>query len=284
MAERGEPGESRRLRLELRLLADVGIVGLPNAGKSTLLAALTRARPKIAAYPFTTLEPNLGVLEREGSPPLVLADIPGLIEGAHLGAGLGTRFLRHVQRTRALVHLLDGSSPDPLADFSQVNAELALFDPGLIDKAQVVAVNKSDLPEVQRSWGSTRTRLEAQGLRPLLISALERTGLDDLIHEIYAALARPPVTPKAEETEIPVYRLAPDPGDFEVQREPDGAWRVVGKAVERSAEMTYWEYDEAVRRFQRLLSRLGVERALREAGAASGDTVRIGEYELEWQD
>jgi GTP-binding protein len=148
-AERGEPGEERNLRLELRLIADVGIIGVPNAGKSTFLAAVSNARPKIAAYPFTTIEPNLGVVMLDNENSLILADIPGLIEGAHQGIGLGHAFLRHIQRTRVLIHLLDGQAENPLLDYAQINSELALFDPDLANKPQVVALNKNDLPEVQ---------------------------------------------------------------------------------------------------------------------------------------
>ena len=152
IGERGEPGQTRALRLELKLIADVGIVGAPNAGKSTLLASTTRARPKIGDYPFTTLEPNLGVAELDDETVLVLADIPGLIEGAHRGIGLGHDFLRHIQRTRVLIHLLDGMAPDPLLDFAQINSELALFDPNLAAKPQIVVLNKIDLPDVQARW------------------------------------------------------------------------------------------------------------------------------------
>jgi GTP-binding protein len=281
MAEKGEPGEERWLILELRLIADVGIVGVPNAGKSSLLAALTNARPKIAAYPFTTTEPNLGVVPL-GDRQLVLADIPGLIEGAHEGAGLGTAFLRHIRRTRALIHLLDGAAPDPLIDFSQINSELALFDPALEAKPQIVAVNKMDLPDVRDRWPQLAAALARRHVSAIPISALARTGLEDLLREVLGALARAPEAPPPEA--VPVYRLEPDPTDFEVGRDPDGAWRVRGKAVERAAKMTYWEHDEAVRRFQKLLERIGVEETLRGAGARAGDTVRIGEYELEWLD
>ena len=153
-AERGEPGQEKRIDLELKLIADIGIIGVPNAGKSTLLAALTNAKPRIASYPFTTLEPNLGVARVDDYRTVVLADIPGLIEGAARGAGLGHDFLRHIQRTRVLIHLLDGLSSDPLADYSQVNAELALFDPNLSEKPQVVAMNKSDDPGALSAWES----------------------------------------------------------------------------------------------------------------------------------
>ena len=283
MAQRGEPGERHLLHLELRLIADVGIVGLPNAGKSTLLAALTRARPKIANYPFTTLEPNLGVHELEDGSVIVLADIPGLIEGAHQGAGLGSGFLRHVQRTRALVHLVDGTSPDPLADFSQINAELALFDPNLAKTPQVVAINKADLPGFAEAWPRVRASFQERGVPVHRVSALARTGLEAVIRALRTSLAQ---ARQAEPVprELPVFRLTPQGPDFEVSREPDGAWRVMGKSIERSAAMTYWEHEEAVRRFQRLLTRIGVDKALRGAGARTGDRVRIGEFELEWQD
>lgn len=284
VAERGEPGETRILRLELRLIAEIGIVGLPNVGKSTLLAALTRARPKIADYPFTTLVPNLGVHTFDDSETVVLADIPGLIEGAHRGAGLGSAFLRHVQRTRALLHVVDGTAPDPLADFSQVNAELAFFDPALASRPQVVAVNKADRPEFDAAWEKVRESFRRKGYPPHRISALAGTGLAPLIAAVREALQVVPAPDAVPAAELPVFRPEPEGPDFEVQREPDGAWRVAGKGVERSAAMTYWEYDEAVRRFQRLLTRIGVDRALREAGVRPGDMVRIGEYELEWQE
>jgi GTP-binding protein len=280
MAEKGEPGEERILQLELRLIADVGIIGVPNAGKSTLLAAVTNAKPKIAEYPFTTLYPNLGVARLDDEVELVLADIPGLIEGAHAGTGLGSTFLRHIQRTRVLIHLLDGNSPDPWADFSQINSELSLFDPGLAQKPQVIALNKTDLPQVRERLDTLVMHFADHDLKLHLISALAREGLRELLYEAYHRLALAADT--QEEIELPVYRLETDPSEFTITREDDGAWRVAGEAVERAAKMTYWEYDEAVRRFQRILEHLGVEEALTEAGIRNGDTVRIGEYELEW--
>ena len=160
IAERGEPGEERTLRLELKLIADIGIVGVPNAGKSTFLAATTKARPKIGDYPFTTLEPNLGVASLDDETTLILADIPGLIEGAHQGVGLGHDFLRHIQRTRVLIHLLDGLADDPVLDFAQINSELALFDPDLARKPQIVALNKMDLDDVLARWPKIQTELK----------------------------------------------------------------------------------------------------------------------------
>jgi GTP-binding protein len=283
VAEKGEPGEEKSLHLELRLIADIGLVGAPNAGKSTFLAAVTAAKPKIAPYPFTTTEPNLGVAALDDFKTVVLADIPGLIEGAHAGAGLGYDFLRHIQRTRVLIHLLDGAGSDPMADFSQTNAELALFDPDLRSKPQVVAVNKMDLPEARERWNALRDELKSRGFESCAVSALTRQGTRDVLYRASQMLQN---TPHAAETgrELPVYRADDDPSAFSIEREADGGWRVKGKRIERAAEMTYWELDEAVARFQRILALTGIYRALQEAGVRSGDTVRIGKYELEWKD
>jgi GTP-binding protein len=283
IAEKGEPGEEIVLRLELRLIADIGLVGSPNAGKSTFLAAVTAARPKIAPYPFTTTEPNLGVAAIAEYETLVLADIPGLIEGAHAGIGLGFAFLRHVQRTRVLIHLVDGASTDPIADFSQINTELALFDPGLARKPQIIAVNKMDLPEARERWENLRLELQTRGYEAFAVSALTRQGTREVLFRA-AQLLREIPAPELEEKELPVYRAPEDPTAFSIVREADGAWRVTGKRIERAAEMTYWELDEAVARFQRILEALGIHRALVEAGVQQGDMVRIGEHELEWND
>lgn len=286
LAEKGEPGEERWVTLELRLIADVGIVGVPNAGKSTLLAALTNAKPKIADYPFTTLAPNLGVAEMADGESLVLADIPGLIEGAHEGTGLGFAFLRHIQRTRAVIHLLDGLSQDPLADFNQINTEMALFDDRLARLPQVVAVNKMDLADVEARWPELQSKLAEKGIEALPISAVAQQGLRELLYRALAASRqeREAAAAQEEPEELPVYKPKPGPEDFTIRRDQDGAFRVEGEGVERAAAMTYWEYPESVRRFQRLLAKLGVEQALKEAGVNQGETVRIGEYELEWQD
>ena len=281
LAERGEPAQERELRLELKLIADIGIVGVPNAGKSTFLAAVTNAQPKIAAYPFTTLEPNLGVADLDGDTSLVLADIPGLIEGAHLGAGLGYEFLRHIQRTRVLIHLLDGQAEDPLLDFAQINTELALFDPELSEKPQVVALNKMDLPEVNERWTEIKSALQKRGYPVFAISALRRLDLLPVLQKAAQLLSQ---APEATVTvELPVYRPESDPNEFAIQREADG-WRISSKAIERAAAMTYWDEFQSIRRFQRVLEALGVDVALRKAGVQEGDTVYIGEYELEWYD
>ena len=280
MGERGEPGEERHLRLELKLIADVGIVGLPNVGKSSLLAAVTNANPKIGDYPFTTLEPNLGVAELDMNTTLVLADIPGMVEGAHLGVGLGDAFLRHVQRTRVLIHVLDGMSEDPLADFSQINSELALFDPHLAEKPQIVAVNKFDQPEVAESWPKIKKALEKRGYVTMPISALARTNLKELLWKAVELLQKAPEPPIEEA--MPVYRPTEDTRAFTIERKGAG-WVVHSVALERAAAMTYWEFEGPVHRFQKLISSLGVEKALREAGVQEGDMVSIGDYDLEWQ-
>jgi GTP-binding protein len=282
IAEKGEPAEEIRLRLELKLIADVGIVGVPNAGKSTLLARVTNAKPKIAPYPFTTLEPNLGVVVLDEETIFTLADVPGLIEGAHKGVGLGVDFLKHVQRTKVLIHLLDGLSDDPVADFHQINTELALFDPYLSKKPQVVAINKIDLPEVREKAEAVRkTLLKQSGIEKVwIISTLSGENVRDLLYHV-ASLIRSLPKQELSQEEMPVYRVAKDPREFEIIETAEG-WRVVGEAIERAAAMTYWEYPQSVRRFQKILQALGVEDGLRKAGVREGDTVFIGDFELEW--
>ena len=281
-AENGEPGEEKRLRLELKLIADIGIVGVPNAGKSTLLSVLTNAKPKIAAYPFTTLDPNLGVAVVDDETTVVLADIPGLVEGAAEGVGLGHDFLRHIQRTRVLIHILDGLSADPLEDFLQINSELALFDPNLAKKPMLVALNKIDQPEVLEAWPKLKKELKKRGYEAMSISALARTNVRELLLKAVTLLAELPPVEEAEQP-MPVYRPVEDPHAFTIVREQDG-YRVKSAAIERAAEMTPFDQSGSVRRFQKLMERLGVDKALREAGAQEGDTVYIGEYELEYQE
>jgi GTP-binding protein len=282
-AEKGEPFEEKRLRLELKLIADIGLIGVPNAGKSTLLSVLTNAKPKIAPYPFTTLEPNLGVAEIDIDTSVVLADIPGLIEGAAQGAGLGHDFLRHVQRTRVLVHILDGLSEDPIADFSQINTELSLFDPNLANKPQIVALNKVDQPQVQERIASLKKEFKKRKVEFMTISALARTNTRELLIKAHQKLAE---TPAIEETELPkpVYKPKEDPREFTIAREGENEWRISGIAIERSAKMTYWEHYGSLRRFHKIMETLGITKALKNAGVQDGDTVAIGEFELEWQE
>src|SRR5215212_9221604 len=282
-AEKGEPDQERHLKLELKLIADIGLIGVPNAGKSTLLSVLTNAKPKIAPYPFTTLEPNLGVAEIDINTTVVLADIPGLIEGASQGVGLGHDFLRHVQRTRVLIHILDGLSEDPVADYSQINSELSLFDPNLGKKPQFVALNKIDQPEVQEKLVDIQKKFKELNVDLMTVSALARTNTRELLVKAYQKLEE---TPPLEEVELPlpVYKPKEDPREFQVAREGANEWRVSGVAIERAAAMTYWQHDGSVRRFQKIIETLGVDEALRKAGVQEGDTVAIGEFELEWQD
>ena len=283
MAERGEPGETRTLALELKLIADVGIVGMPNAGKSTLLAAVSRAHPKIADYPFTTLEPELGVVTLDDDHTLVLADIPGLLEGASRGVGLGFAFLRHVQRTRVLIHLLDGAAPDPLSDISRINAELALFDDKLRQKPMLVALNKLDLPEAQARWPEIEAEITRQGYEVMAISAAAGTNVRQLLYRAAQLLNEAPPVELVEE-DLPVYRPDEFAESFTITRADDGGYRVSGSRIERAAEMTYWEHDEGIQHFARILEATGIKAALEDAGAKRGDTVHIGDYELEWSE
>jgi len=281
--EKGEPYEEKRIRLELKLIADIGLIGVPNAGKSTLLTALTNAKPKIAPYPFTTLEPNLGVAEIDVNTTVVLADIPGLIEGASQGAGLGHDFLRHVQRTRVLIHLLDGLSEDPIADYSQINTELSLFDPKLGDKPQIVVLNKIDQPDTQERFALVQMEFKKRKIEFMTISALARTNTRDLLIKAHQLLMQTP-EPELSEVDLPVYKPKEDPRAFDIHREGSNEWRITGAAIERAAKMTYWEHYGSIRRFHKIMQALGITDALKKAGVQDGDTVSIDEYELEWQE
>jgi GTP-binding protein len=281
IAEKGDPGETRRLKLELKLIADIGVIGVPNAGKSTLLAAISNARPKIADYPFTTLQPNLGVVTLEDV-TLVVADIPGLIAGASQGAGLGDAFLRHIERTRVLIHLLDGAAADPLADYATINSELALFNPRLAAKPQLVALNKLDLPMAVDRWPSIRAALAAQGHDALAISAVSGQGVREMLFRAARLAAEAPPEP---EPEIETLDVLPAGGEsVNIAHDVDGSWHVRGAQIEKLARRVYWEEEEAVNRFQSTIERLGVRRALEDAGVKEGDTVFIGDVELEWRD
>ena len=281
IAEKGEPGEERWLELELKVLADVGIIGVPNAGKSTLLSVVSRAKPKIADYPFTTLAPNLGVAEVDHQ-QIVFADIPGLLEGAHEGVGLGLDFLRHIERTRVLVHLLDGASPDPLGDFEAINQELALFNPKLAEKPQIVVLNKIDLPEAREKWPQIKQAMEARGLPVLAISAVTGENVQKLLYKVKEMLETLPPEEEPEEAEVIEIRPEVDEKAFTIERVDEHTWRVRGIAIERAAKMTNWDYYEAAMRFQRIMKALGITDALREAGVQEGDTVLIGDVELVW--
>ena len=280
-AERGEPGEEFTVRLELKLIADVGLVGLPNAGKSSILAATTNATPKIAAYPFTTLEPNLGVVQFNLDTTMVLADIPGLIEGASEGVGLGYEFLRHVQRTRILIHVLDGLSDDPYVDFETINSELDMFDERLGALPQIVVLNKMDLPMVAEKLPTLSKQFADEGVELMPISAVSHLNLKELMWKAWHQLQELPV--EAVEQSLPVYRSEEDPDAFEVEKTDEG-YIVTGKRIERAAAMTFFDQPGSVRRFQRFMAGIGVDKALREAGIQEGESVFIGDWELSWQE
>jgi GTP-binding protein len=279
-AQRGGRGQEVRLRLDLKLLADVGIVGLPNAGKSTLLRAISAARPKVAEYPFTTLEPALGVVEN-GWERFVVADIPGLIEGAHEGAGLGLDFLRHIERTRVLVHLIDGMSEDPFGDLDVVNRELAGYGRGLEDRPQIVAVNKIDVPAVRGRLEDIRRAMAERGIEPLFTSAAGGEGIGELVEEMARRLVE--AQPEAvEQTPAETQEILPSEPVVKVTPE-NGAYRVAGKRVVSFAEMMPLDDEDARAELWRRLGRWGVVAALRRAGARPGARVRIGDAELRWE-
>jgi len=278
IAEDGERGESRELDLELKLIADIGLVGLPNAGKSSLLAALTRAQPKIADYPFTTLIPNLGVA-RIDDRELVVADIPGLIEGAHAGVGLGEEFLRHIERTRVIVHVVDAALPDPLADIATVDTELAAYGHGLTERTTIYALNKMDLPDARTNAGALATAL---GEQVNTISAASGEGVPDIARRIFAICPPRPIVAPAEPAERRI-AFSGTARDWTVTKEAAG-YRVTGGRAERLATGIDWESPDAAAYFQRLLQKTGIEGELRALGAKDGDTVRIGEKELEWHE
>lgn len=280
-AEKGEPGTSCWLDLELKVIADVGIVGLPNAGKSTLLSVMSAARPKIADYPFTTLTPNLGVVEVDEDTTFVAADIPGLIEGAHEGVGLGHEFLRHIERTRVLIHLVDGSADDPLEAFGAINEELRQYSPGLLDKPMLVAVNKLDLPDAQERWPDLRDWLHGMDYEAVAISAVTGEGVDALIFRTAALLREAEGEDEDEPEEVEVITIRPNPDHFEIERKRH-TFHVTGENVERLVVMTDLDNEEAVHRLQQRLKRMGVFTALERAGAGEGSKVKIGDAEFTW--
>ena len=296
LAEEGDPGQEIRLRLELKLLADVGIVGAPNAGKSSLLAAVSAARPKVADYPFTTLEPVLGVVEY-GRDGFVMVDIPGLIEGAHAGAGLGDEFLRHVERTRVLVHVIDGNSPDPVEEYRRIRNEIVLFNAALMDRPEVIAFNKRDIPGVDDAFELCRDDLMDTAVSIRSISAVGRIGLEELLHDVAEALniaaereeAGEPGEPRTSvavadgKSDVPVLR--PDPVDQreKVRRVGPGEYEVVLRSATRFAGTVNMNNWAARVQFYEQLQRLGVIAELERAGIRTGDTYVVGEHELEWE-
>ena len=293
IAELGQPGEEYELELELKLIADVGLIGFPNAGKSTLLAASSAARPKIANYPFTTLSPNLGVAQ-VGDQTFVIADIPGLIEGAHAGVGLGHDFLRHVERTRVLVHVLDAAGVDgrdPLHDFEQINEELRLYQPELAERPQVVALNKQDLPEARTNLARLKRKLPVDKQMIFAISAATGEGVPPLLQRVAALLREMPdpireaqLKAAGQPGEVLTWPIrAADPNAFTITPE-DGGFRVRGQKIEQLVSMLNFAQEESLDRLQRVLDRSGISQALRDAGIEEGDRVFIEKSELEWSE
>ncbi|XP_065863594.1 GTP-binding protein OBGC, chloroplastic isoform X2 [Euphorbia lathyris] len=272
IAENGEEGAEMWLELELKLVADVGIVGAPNAGKSTLLSVISAAQPAIANYPYTTLLPNLGVVSFDYDTTMVVADLPGLLEGAHRGFGLGHEFLRHTERCSALVHVVDGSSQQPEFEFDAVRLELELFSPEIAEKPFVVAYNKMDLPEAYEHWPSFKEHLQARGIDPFCISALRRDGTNELIRAAYELVR--------EDKELNQ--------EIEGRRDPANlnhiANMVLGSGLQRFVQMTNWKYADSDRRFQHVLEACGVYKSLKKMGVKEGDTVIVGEMEMVWHD
>jgi len=280
IAETGEIGEEKTIALELRLIADVGIIGFPNVGKSSLLAAASKAKPKVANYPFTTLEPIPGVVEVD-SHNFVLAEIPGLIEGAHAGRGLGFDFLRHALRTRVLIHLIDGTSASPVDDMVRVNTELRLFDGGLAGKPQVIAINKVDLPEVQAKVAEIRSVFGQGGLPVFFISATTGEGVPALMQEAFKTLQQVSSLETVKEPE-PEKVFRPEPRKQTMVDKDGETFIINSKEVERIVSRVNLQDAEVLRQLRGLLEKMGISRALEKEGIQAGDSVRCGNVEWRW--
>ncbi|MEH7300211.1 GTPase ObgE [Neobacillus drentensis] len=291
IAENGEPGQEREVILELKLLADVGLVGYPSVGKSTLLSVVSSARPKIAEYHFTTIVPNLGMVETEDNRSFVMADLPGLIEGASEGVGLGHQFLRHIERTRVIVHVIDMAATegrDPFEDYLSINKELEEYNLRLTERPQIIVANKMDIPEAEENLQKFKERLEED--YPIFpISAITRKGLRELLFSIADKIEQTPEFPLDHEEEDTgvhrvLYKHEADPEAFYITREPDGSFVISGEKIEKMFKMTNFQTEESVRRFSRQLRTLGVDEALRQRGAKDGDIVKLMEFEFEFVD
>ncbi|MFG6114192.1 GTPase ObgE [Halobacillus sp. MO56] len=286
LAENGEPAQERDIQVELKLIADVGLVGFPSVGKSTLLSVISAAKPKIADYHFTTLAPNLGVVETGDQRSFVMADLPGLIEGAHEGVGLGYQFLRHVERTRVIVHVIDMAATegrDPYQDYQTINQELFEYDERLKERPQIIAANKMDMPGADEQLELFKQKLEEE--YPVYpISTLTKNGLQDLLFAVADTLERIPKdsTPIEEKEERVLYKYEREDVPFKVTRDPDGAYVLYGAQIEKLFKMTDFNRDESIRRFARQMRGMGVDDALRKRGAKDGDTVRLLDYEFEF--
>ena len=280
IAEKGEPGEVSEIDLELRLIADVGLVGFPNAGKSTFLSVVSSARPKIADYPFTTLEPNLGVVVIDDK-QFVIADIPGIIEGAHLGKGLGLEFLRHIKRTKVLIYLIDVSGfdgTDPYKTYKVLSNELKKYSKYMSKKHMVIALNKIDIDSSADNIKKFKKKIKGVKIYP--ISNMTKEGISKLLFDVHKLINKPIEEEEIETFPIKKYIYEPE---FNVNINEDGVFIVTGKKVETLAEMTKFNEDEALRRFQNILKKMGIEIALEKKGCKIGDTVRIGVFEFEFQ-
>lgn len=289
IAENGEPGQERMVKVELKLIADVGLIGFPSVGKSTFLSVVSAAKPKIADYHFTTLTPNLGVVDTNDQRSFVMADLPGLIEGAHEGVGLGYQFLRHVERTRVLVHVIDMAAMegrDPYEDFVKINQELEKYDEKLMKRPQIIAANKMDMPSAKENI--TKFKEKLQDKYPVYeISALTKEGLRDILFAIADKLEEIPkeaIDEDIEEKEKVIYRYRKEETPFTIARDDDGTYVLTGQKLEKLFKMTDFNHDQAVQRFARQLRRMGVDEALRKRGAKDGDTVRILDFEFEFID
>jgi GTP-binding protein len=287
LSENGEPGIERNVILELKVLADVGLVGFPSVGKSTLLSVISSAKPKIAEYHFTTLVPNLGLVETEDGRSFVMADLPGLIEGAHQGVGLGHQFLRHIERTRVIVHVIDMSGlegRDPYEDYVTINAELKEYNLRLTERPQIIVANKMDMPDSEENLAGFKEKLK-DDLKIFPISAITREGVRELLFEIADAIERTPEFPLFEEEPAEnrvVYEFKKEEPNFAISRDSDGSYVLSGEKIEKLFKMTEFSREESVRRFARQLRGLGVDEALRERGAKDGDIVKLLEYEFEF--
>ena len=288
IAENGEPGQHRFIKLELKVLADVGLVGFPSVGKSTLLSVVTQAKPKIAAYQFTTLVPNLGMVQLDDGTDFVMADLPGLIEGASHGVGLGIQFLRHVERTRVLLHLVEmdpENGREPLEDYDQIRRELGAYDENILKRPELIVATKMDLPGADERFAEFKAALLKRGIDPaniFEISSLTHRGVMPLMHRTAQVLkTAPQFEPKQETVKTADYKFAPEPA-LKVTRDSDGTFVLTGEKVERAFKMANLDHEDGVMRFARQLRSMGVDDALREAGAQSGDLVAIDDFTFEF--
>ncbi|EMC08111.1 GTPase ObgE [Streptococcus mutans] len=296
ISENGEPGEERELALELKILADVGLVGFPSVGKSTLLSVITAAKPKIGAYHFTTIVPNLGMVRTKSGDSFAVADLPGLIEGASQGVGLGTQFLRHIERTRVILHVIDMSASegrDPYEDYLAINKELETYNLRLLERPQIIVANKMDMPQAAENLEQFKENLDANygefDDKPQIfpISGIAHQGLDALLDATAQLLAQTDdflLYDESDMQEEAYYGFEEEEKAFDISRADDAAWVLSGEKLEKLFVMTNMERDEAIMKFSRQLRGMGVDQALRERGAKDGDIVRIGKFEFEFVD